>query len=189
MKANVQIFFALFVLLISAKAHSGLVFSIDQIPMIGTPAVFQVLVLSDVPNQSLTGVDFTISLSSPGGAGGTFVSGTNSLLIQGGYFPGSFPGTSATFSSAPSTVFTIGTSNTILSTVTLGTNFPAVLQGTYSVSLSGLDAVDSTSTKIPSSAQGPFSYQVAVPEPSSVVLMSILCLGLYGFRRIRNRIS
>lgn len=184
----------------SSSASAGLIFSIaktsptgDVPPGSATAAVFGVFVRSDVPNQSFLGADFALAISSTTGAGGRYVAGTNDLLVPGvGGFIGSpftAPGSVAvSFSSAANTAVTLGTTDTLLATLTLSTAGADVLEGNYSMTLSGLDAIDSGFFQIATSAAGPVNYTItAVPEPTTVVSLG-MATGIVGIGIARKKL-
>jgi hypothetical protein len=79
----------------------------------------------------------------------------------------------------------LGTSDRIVASVSLTTMGANV--GGYSMSLSGLDAVDGGFNQIAVSSAGPLSYTIAaVPEPSSMALLGCVALGGYVIRRRRR---
>jgi hypothetical protein len=163
---------------------------------IGLPnaATFSVFLSSTVANQSFLGLDFTINLSSNTGAGGLMVAGTNELLLASsnpaGFFAGSFdaPGSfSANFSTILlGSAITLQPTESLLATVTLSS--VGATAGDYTVSLSGLDAVDGGFNQLAFSGSStlPNSYTItAVPEPSSMLLTAIAGVGFMIRRRRR----
>ncbi len=186
---------------LSVSAKGDLIFSIVQ----GTPAngaslfsgqtnagEFNILVRSTVANQSFLGVDFTLTLSESNGSGGLFSSGVNVLFPNssnpGGFITGTFnngPVSEVVFSTLANSAVTLGTSDSLLARVvltTVGANL-----GNYSMSLSGLDAIDSGFNQITSTSAGPLNYSIAaVPEPSSMALLGCVALGGYIIRRRRR---
>lgn len=184
----------------SSSASAGLIFSVaktspagDVPPGSATAAVFGVFVRSDVPNQSFLGADFALAISSASGAGGRYVAGTNDLLVPGaGGFIGSpftAPGSVAVnFSSLANTAVTLGTTDTLLATLTLSTAGAEVLEGNYSMTLSGLDAVDSGFNQIATASAGPVNYTItAVPEPTTIASLGIAA-GVAGIGIARKKL-
>jgi hypothetical protein len=152
-------------------------------------ATFSVFIASTVNNQSLLGADFTLALSSNSGAGGRLESGSNVLLPVSsnpdGFFAGSFPGFSVSYSTLANTAVTLGTTESLLATVTLST--VGATPGSYSAVLSGLDAVDGGFNQLATSSSSTLltSYTIsAVPEPTSMALVCVAGAGLMvRFRR------
>jgi hypothetical protein len=186
-------------------SRADLIFSLEQLTPSGganlpngnaSAGVFNILVRSTTASQAFLGADFTITLSSSTGAGGRMVSGSNELLKPGsndaGFFAGSFaaPGAiTANFSTISNSAVTLSTSASVLAKVTLSTI--GATDGTYSMTLSGLDAIDSGFNQIATSSAGPLSYTIssssAVPEPSSIALVSVVAGGMaYRLRRRKS---
>ena len=202
--ASVTAMIFLAVGLMTNVGRADLVFSLEQATPSGgaslpngnaSAGVFNILVRSTTASQLFLGADFTITLSSSTGAGGRMVSGSNELLKPGsndaGFFAGSFaaPGAiSANFSTIANSAVTLSTSNSLLAKVTLST--VGATDGTYSLSLSGLDAIDSGFNQIATSSAGNLSYTIsssAVPEPSSIALVSVVAGGMaYRLRRRKS---
>ncbi|MBU6172886.1 MAG: PEP-CTERM sorting domain-containing protein [Planctomycetes bacterium] len=175
-----------------SSARGDIVFSVTQSsPAASSPlqlgsanaGLFDVFIRSTTANQQLLGVDFTLRLSATNGAGGRFVSGQNVLMQNSsnpeGFIPGTFSGAgavTATFSTIQNTSnILIGTSNVLLARLSLSTVNAAA--GSYSMSLSGVDAIDFSFNQIPSSVGGSLSYS-AVPEPSAMLLTLLGISGL-----------
>jgi hypothetical protein len=171
-------------------AKSDLVFSLAQSTPAGgaalqqgnsTAGVFDIFIRSTTANQSFLGCDFTLTLNRADGKGGLFASGINVLMPDSsnpdGFIRGTFdqgPVSQATFSTIPNTTLTVGTTNTLLARLTMTTVNADV--GSYTMSLSGLDAIDGGFNQIPTSfaGDGSLSYSIAaVPEPSSMLLAAI----------------
>ena len=186
-------------------SRADLIFSLEQLTPSGganlpngnvSAGVFNILVRSTTASQAFLGADFSITLSSSTGAGGRMVSGSNELLKPGsndaGFFAGSFaaPGAiTANFSTIANSAVTLSTSNSVLAKVTLSTI--GATDGTYTMTLSGLDAIDSGFNQIATSSAGPLSYTIssssAVPEPSSIALVSVVAGGMaYRLRRRKS---
>jgi hypothetical protein len=191
----------MFIFGIGSNAKADLVFSVVQ----STPAngaslfsgltnagEFDILVRSTVANQSFLGVDFTLTLSELNGDAGLFASGVNVLFPNssnpGGFITGTFsngPVGEVVFSTLSNSAVTLGTSDSLLARVVLTTVGASL--GNYSMSLSGLDAIDSGFNQIASSSAGPLTYSIAaVPEPSSMALLGCVALGGYVIRRRRR---
>lgn len=154
-----------------------------------TAGVFDIFIRSTNANQTFLGCDFTLTLSEADGKGGLFASGINVLMPDSsnpdGFIKGSFdqgPISQVTFSTIPNSTLNLGTSNILLARLTMTTvNADA---GNYSMTLSGLDAIDGGFNQIPSSAagDGSLSYSIAaVPEPSSV-LFAVIGIGGVAWR-------
>jgi len=176
-------------------AKADLVFSLAQSTPAGGAAlqqgnssagVFDIFIRSTVANQTFLGCDFTLTLSRADGKGGLFASGINVLMPDSsnpdGFIKGTFdqgPVSQVTFSSIPNSTLTLGTSDTLLARLTMTTVNADI--GSYSMSLSGLDAIDGGFNQIPTSfaGDGTLSYSItAVPEPGSMLLAAI---GAGGF--------
>jgi hypothetical protein len=183
-----------------SQCRADLVFRVAQTSPSGdilvglsNAATFSVFVSSTVSSQSLSGIDMTMSLSSSTGAGGRMVAGTNDLLPvssnPAGWFPGSFdaPGaTEAIFGTSAAPAITLPAANveSLLATVTLST--VGATEGTYTVSLRDILALNAAFQEIPSSPLSPsINYTItAVPEPSSMALAGVVIAGLgYRWRR------
>jgi hypothetical protein len=167
-----------------SSARGDIVFSVTQSsPAASGPlqlgsanaGLFEIFIRSTTPNQELLGLDFTLRLNQTNGSGGRFVSGENVLMQNSsnpaGFIPGIFGGagtTAATFSTIQNVSnITIGTSNVLLARLTLSTVNASV--GNYSMSFSGLDAINYSFFQIPASSGGVLNYS-AVPEPSAMLL-------------------
>jgi len=162
-----------------SDAKADLVFSLAQSTPAGGAALQQ--------GNSTAGVfdifirSITLTLSRADGKGGLFASGINVLMPDSsnpdGFIRGTFDGgpvSQATFSTIPNTTLTLGTTNTLLARLTMTTVNADV--GSYTMSLSGLDAIDGGFNQIPTSpaGDGSLSYSIAaVPEPSSMLLAAI----------------
>lgn len=185
----------------SSSASAGLIFSVAKTSPTGdvpvgsaTAAVFGVFVRSDVPNQSFLGADFSLAISSASGAGGRYVAGTNDLLVPGaGGFIGSSPfappgAVAVNFSSLANDAVTLGTTDTLLATLTLSTAGADALEGNYSMTLSGLDAIDSGFNQLTVASAGPVNYTItAVPEPTTIVSLG-MAAGIAGFGVARKKL-
>lgn len=158
-------------------------------------ATFSVFVSSTVDNQSLSGIDMTISLSSANGAGGRMVAGTNDLLPvssnPAGWFAGSFdaPGsTEASYSTSVAPAITLPAANveSLVATVTLSTVGAA--PGNYTVSLKDILALDNAFLEIPVSPSNPsLVYTIStVPEPSAMAMAGVALAG-FGCSLRRRR--
>jgi hypothetical protein len=148
--------------------------------------VFDIFIRSTVANQTFLGCDFTLTLSRADGKGGLFASGINVLMPDSsnpdGFIKGTFdqgPVSQVTFSSIPNSTLTLGTSDTLLARLTMTTVNADI--GSYSMSLSGLDAIDGGFNQIPTSfaGDGTLSYSItAVPEPGSMLLAAFGACGV-----------
>lgn len=174
--------------------HADLVFRLAQnapsgeIPFgLTNAATFSVFVSSTVSNQTLSGIDMTLSLSSATGAGGRMVAGTNDLLPASsnpaGWFEGSFtaPGsTEASYSTSVAPAITLPAANieSLVATVTLST--VGATPGDYTLTLKDILALDNAFLAIPVSPTNPsLIYTIStVPEPSTVALVGVALAGL-----------
>jgi hypothetical protein len=191
----------------AAAARADVIFRVAQTtPASGTnllngnasAGVFSIFISSTTANQSLLGVDFFVELSSPGGQGGVLVAGTNDFLTgnvsnPAGWVGDPFAGagtTSAFYANISlGAAFSIGTSETLLATVTLST--VGAVDGTYSVNLSQVVAADGAFFEIPLSPTSTLStsYTIAaVPEPTSMALVAVVGLGALVRHRRRAKV-
>jgi hypothetical protein len=176
------------------QAQASLVFTITQLPSgpinIGSSVSFQVSAHSTTATQTLSAFDLTIALSNAAGEGGQFTGGASEVPGTGNFFD-PFPNTQVDYSWAPNPNLTITNSQeTPLVTLTLGTTGGNVEPGNYSISLSGLLALDGGSNNIPIDPPASLNYSLAfspVPEPSSLICFSIATLGCYGIRRRKRK--
>jgi hypothetical protein len=177
---------------VSCPAQADIVFSIAKVtpgPINkGTDAVFEVLGRTSVGTQSFSWIAFDVVLSRSDGVGGVFTTHTNNI---GGFgWSVEEVGTKALFEGQSISGFnSLGTADRAIGTITLSTVDPSVLEGGYSVSLSIFSADDGNAT-VPTSFAGPLAYSItSVPEPSTVILLSAISLGVAGgrFRRWFSR--
>ncbi len=185
---------------IMKPVRADFVFSIEQTRPVGSiwtdspnAATFGVYLRTTAADQSFVGADFTLTLSSLDGAGGLFIEGANRFSLNDGGSSGFFEAFNAPGESAATYFLDVGTpvtslgpadANWLLAEFTLSTL--GATPGTYSMSLSGLSALDSGFNAIPTSAAGSLNYSLtAVPEPSTGIGFGI---GMIGFViRRRNR--
>lgn len=188
----------------AGSAHADLILRLAQTTPPGgadlplndpSAGIFSIFLSSTVPNQGLSGINFRLSLSSASGLGGTLASGTLNLPISGGswsnpdgWMAGSFPSTSAVFNSAVNTgSLSIGTSEQLLATVTVST--VGAVANTYTASISEFEAGDASFNSLGlSTALSTLNLQyTAAPEPSSIALVGLACIGTAWKYRRRKR--
>jgi hypothetical protein len=167
----------------------------DLIVGLNNAATFSIFVTSTVSNQTLGGLDMTLSLSSATGACGRMVAGSNDLLPvssnPAGWFDGTFDAPGAvealySTNAAPAITLPAAGTESLVATVRLST--VGATEGTYSVTLKDLLALNAGFLEIPSSpASQSINYTIsAVPEPSSMALAGVALVG-FGYRLRRRR--
>lgn len=157
----------------------------------GDSATFEVAARTVSGVQSFSFVGFNVKLSRADGAGGVFSTFSNYIgglgwVIEEGKTTALYDGASG------NGIASFNPSNTVIGSITLVTDAVVVDEGEYTIELLKTDVVDTTSgyQVIPSTAAGPLAYSItSVPEPSTVILLSAISLGVAGgrFRRWFSR--
>jgi hypothetical protein len=176
--------------LVSFARHSyaDLVLTLEQEVagpiLVGTTAVFNLFIRSDpTAISNLAGIDFSVDAADPAAtttatAGGRFISGTSDFFPTGtspAPYQIPFPTSFALFSANNGTGLNLGTTNTLLASLTLDAS--GATPGTYSMGLGNLTAVDPgfNSIAISNLSTASVSYTIsAVPEPSAMYLIGVV---------------
>jgi len=179
-------FALLFAFSVTSVARADVIFSIAKTSpgdiLLGTTATFDVFARTDVGTQAFQVLTFDFVLDNNTGAGGQLVPPTESFL-NGGWsiadpYLGLYDGQqTATFN-------TLTTTDALLGRITLTAANAAAAAGTYTMRLQGV-SVTPLSGSVNASAAPPLSYTIsAVPEPTSMALVSVVGIGaLVGYRR------
>lgn len=163
---------------------ADIVFSVSPLSQTitqGSNGIFEVFIRSSSGTQKVDGVDVNVNAGAGNGTGGKFISGVTFLL-------GATPfDITTTTGQAFSTNFQlggidIGTTDQLYGRLTLDTT--GVALGTYTMSLDQLNANSPTLAGLPVQGFNATYTITAIPEPSSVLLVS--AVGLYGWRRARR---
>ena len=197
----------LFMLCFSQMASSAIVFRMARNgsgPIgLGETATFSLFARSDSGAISnLAGIDFAINAADPGKTGnrlvgGRFTQGTSNFFpAAAGGFQIPFPSSLALFGANSGAGLSLGTTDTLLATLTLGTaGIPGsntATPGTYALGLTDVLAVDQGFNTIATSIATPtLNYEIvsAVPEPSSMLLLGLAAIGLRWRRKSFNRLG
>lgn len=187
-------------------AQAAIVFSVraqssSPIP-VGSTAAFDVLVRSDAgPVTDLRGLDFFLSANDPNNtgsvtSGGQFTQGIVTFPGGPGFIiPSGSPSSLAVFGASSAADVTIGSTDTLIATLTLATSGlgpngqASATPGPYSLQLSGLTATLSGFRPFATVIGTPtLSYQVAVPEPNSFAWLTMTLAG-FACRRAKRRVQ
>ena len=188
----------LFSLGIATNAHSAIILTVSQQnagPIaLNSTAVFNVFATSDAGSiNNFAGLDFFIDANDSGlvgniTTGGTIVSGTSNFFTNGGGFvPGVFPNSFGVFSANQGAGLSLTGAPQLVATITLNT--AGAVAGNYTMGLSNIAAVDPGSNALAASGTG-VGYTLAVsavPEPSTIVLLSVGVCGVFGRRVLKRR--
>jgi len=183
------------------SVFADLIFSVEQMSPVENiwtdspnAATFGVYLRTTAADQSFVGADFTLTLSTLDGSGGLFIEGANRFSLNAGGSSGFFEAFDAPGESAVTYFLDVGTpatslgpadSNWLLAEITLSTL--GANPGTYSMSLSGLTALDSGFNAIPNSAAGSLNYSLTVvPEPSALMALLASAATALLYRRQRQ---
>lgn len=186
-------------------SHGALVFrlernSADPISL-GQTATFSLFMRSDAGTvTNLAGIDFALNAADAGKTGtrfvgGRFIQGTSNFFpAAAGGFQIPFPTSLALFGANNGAGLTLGTTDTLLATLTLGTTgIPganSATPGIYTMGLTDVVAVDQGFNTLATTIATPsLSYVIsAVPEPSSICLLGAAAIGIGAlYRHQRNR--
>jgi hypothetical protein len=169
---------------LSSVGKADIVFSLSPLSQTitqGSNGIFEVFVRSSSGTQKVDGIDVNVNAGAGNGTGGKFISGVTFLL-------GSTPfDITTTTGQAFSTNFQlggidVGTTDQLYGRLTLDTTGLAL--GTYTMSLDQLNANSPTLAGLPVQGFNATYTITAIPEPSSVLLVS--AVGFYGWRRARR---
>ena len=196
MKGLVSSVVGILVGLMAIPAGAAIIMRVSQVAPTGAiqipgSATFVVTMESDVANQTITGVDFTLLLSDSSGKGGVMTGGSNTLFTSGGFFASDFnppgSGVSVDFASFSFSGTTVGATPRQVATFTLGATAAEVVEGSYSISLTALEVADGGFQTLPVTSV-PVQYTLtAVPEPSAFALAGVACCGVALTQRLGRR--
>jgi PEP-CTERM motif len=190
-------------LLFAQRSQAAIIFTLTPANaeiIQGASAVFNVDI-SSATQEVIGGYTINVRAGAGNGTGGTFTSGTFNFLIGApsqawdvATTPGQAFSTADTAASGGTGLGAVLPANTITRLGTLTLSTVGVAPGNYAMSMTSLNAIQLNGLPIQGSASGTINsgninYMVvsAVPEPSSLLFVTIGVIGAIGIARKRGR--